>query len=370
MNAESTVTNRATSSDQRNNSRKTTRARTLASTRTSSPNRAATTTASAARSIARWANGAAAAPVSAGSAPAIDPICVQSRLADTSPYAPPCSSCLIGRLREFLHFGMAFLRLCFLWRGHVFGRGSAFTQGDVAGDVVGLRRRMHDLVRVRRDERLSPEWRARRPLRSQPHFNDVRLDARHAARSGGEAPIAFDMNLDLLDQRPNSAIARGLGDRAVKGLVRLMEGVTVADALSSRWRCRWATSAMISLRRRPLGREPRRCLFQRLALTIASGSAASGMRATNVTDSENLHQALFGHLQLLADQSVILDRCSWPRPTLDRRRLGKMLSAADPHRSGPFGAAAVGLIGAAKGHVSRSALHVSPRRQSDSSAAF
>src|ERR1700733_16176756 len=55
--------------------------------------------------------------------------------------------------------------------------------------------------------------------------------ARHAALlRQGQPPVAIDMNFDLFDQRPNSAITRSLGDRAVKGLVRMMEGIAIAGS--------------------------------------------------------------------------------------------------------------------------------------------
>ena len=90
--------------------------------------------------------------------------------------------------------------------------------------------------------------------------------ARHAARlRQREAPVAVDVDLDLLDQRPNSAIACGLGDGAVKGLVRLMEGIAVAGA------ARFALSLQVGeegddlAALRALRGEPRGCLFQRPA---------------------------------------------------------------------------------------------------------
>ncbi len=55
--------------------------------------------------------------------------------------------------------------------------------------------------------------------------------ARHAALLRQcQPPVAIDMNFDLFDQRPNAAIARSLGDRAMKGLVRLMEGIAIAGS--------------------------------------------------------------------------------------------------------------------------------------------
>ena len=82
--------------------------------------------------------------------------------------------------------------------------------------------------------------------------------ARHAPRlRQGQAPIAVDVNLDLLDQRPNSAIARGLGDRAVKGLVRLMEGAAVAEAACFALALEVGEERDDLAASRPLGGEPR-----------------------------------------------------------------------------------------------------------------
>ena len=55
--------------------------------------------------------------------------------------------------------------------------------------------------------------------------------ARHPARLRQCQPsVAIDLNFDLLDQRPNPAMAGGLGDGAVKALVRLMEGCAIAGS--------------------------------------------------------------------------------------------------------------------------------------------
>ena len=90
--------------------------------------------------------------------------------------------------------------------------------------------------------------------------------ARHAAGlRQGQSPVAIDMNFDLFDERPNAATSGGLGDRAVKGLVSLMEGVAIADIT------RFALALQLGAQRndvaalRALGGEPRGRLFQRLA---------------------------------------------------------------------------------------------------------
>ena len=43
----------------------------------------------------------------------------------------------------------------------------------------------------------------------------------------GEATVAIDMDLDLLDQRPDSRISRDLGNGCVKSLIRLVKSLAV-----------------------------------------------------------------------------------------------------------------------------------------------
>ena len=80
-----------------------------------------------------------------------------------------------------------------------------------------------------------------------------------------QPPVAIDMNLDLLDQRPNPAMAGDLGDGAVKRLVRLMEGFAIAGAHRFALALQDGRAGRGSGCGRALRGEPRRRLFQRLA---------------------------------------------------------------------------------------------------------
>src|SRR5262245_36110780 len=56
--------------------------------------------------------------------------------------------------------------------------------------------------------------------------------ARHPSRHGqGQPPIAVDLNLDLLDQGPDSRMARKLRDLGGKGLVSRMDALAIACPL-------------------------------------------------------------------------------------------------------------------------------------------
>ena len=90
--------------------------------------------------------------------------------------------------------------------------------------------------------------------------------ARHAAfLRQCQAPVAIDVNFDLFDQRQNSAIARSLGDGAVKRLIRLMKGIAIAGS------ARFALALQVGeegddlAALAALGGESRRRLLQRLA---------------------------------------------------------------------------------------------------------
>ena len=53
--------------------------------------------------------------------------------------------------------------------------------------------------------------------------------AAHAPRDRqGEAAIAVDLNLHLLDEAPHAGMTGGLGDRRMEGLVGFVEAVAVA----------------------------------------------------------------------------------------------------------------------------------------------
>ena len=157
---------------------------------------------------------------------------------------------------------MAFLRIAFLApQPRSSARGSQFARRRVAGEILGIK-----TANVRNV--------CQKPIEMKPH----RLSRAHAVagfdrrrdgavlgnRAGhaprlrqGEASIAVDVNLDLLDQRPNSAIARGFGDRAMKGLVRLMEGVAVAETGGFALALEVSEEGDHLAALRPLGGEPR-----------------------------------------------------------------------------------------------------------------
>ena len=77
---------------------------------------------------------------------------------------------------------------------------------------------------------------------------------------------------------------RGLGDRAVKGLVRLMEGVAVAGAACFALALQVGDESDDLAASRPLGREPRRRLFQRLADDNRLGQRGERDARYNVPD--------------------------------------------------------------------------------------
>ena len=88
---------------------------------------------------------------------------------------------------------------------------------------------------------------------------------RHAALlRQRQAPVAIDMNLDLFDQRPNSRIARRLGDGAVEGLIRLMEGAAVAGSARFALALQLGEEGDDLAALGALGGEPRGCLLERL----------------------------------------------------------------------------------------------------------
>src|SRR5208282_860644 len=265
-------TSRATSSDQRKDSLKMTRASTLASTRTSSPSNAPMTIVSASRSSARRASGSNAPPPTDGSAWVFALGRAQSRSADTSPYraASFAARSRLGSKATLLRLRMAFLPFSFLMAGPCFsavGRRSARLR--VAGKIIGIEAANFRNVR-------------QKPIQMNAHLLsgagavagfDCRRDGGvladgplHAALLRQcQPPVAIDMDFDLFDQRPNPAIAGGLGDGGMKGLVRLMEGVAIAGATRLTLALQVGKEGDDLAALGALGGEPGGCLFQRLA---------------------------------------------------------------------------------------------------------
>src|SRR5258708_31745555 len=72
---------------------------------------------------------------------------------------------------------------------------------------------------------------ARRIMRLDRRQNALMLrdHLRHPPRlRQSKLAKAVDMNLDLLDQRPDAWVSRNIGDRRMKQLVGLVEGVAIA----------------------------------------------------------------------------------------------------------------------------------------------
>ena len=114
---------------------------------------------------------------------------------------------------------------------------------------------------------IAPAARAPSPEFDRRRNGGVLADrARHSALlRQRQSPIAIDMNFDLFDEPPNTAITGGVGDGAVESLVRLMECVAVASSAGFALALQLREQGDDLTPLGALGGEPRGSLFERLA---------------------------------------------------------------------------------------------------------